>query len=204
VCSQLNARREEEWEFEFLKSRINTRENSTLMFSTVAVSVSLLFLSLIIGQENSINIGLLSLYFSAIETLSSNNLRYLVGVSSLIYQNWQSVKNLLFWTGLITIASGISYREITIFFTDREDYKRLKNIFSPPELSNISIIRSLLVRLFFFSSLIVWLCVYPSNPTLLNYYNQILISNFILRYHLVGLVIFLLVFLTIVEFLLRE
>ncbi|MEM2144307.1 MAG: hypothetical protein QW279_03030, partial [Candidatus Jordarchaeaceae archaeon] len=113
---------EEEWKFEFIKSRINTRENSTLMFSTVAVSLSLVFLSLIIGQENSTIIDLTSLCLNVSQQPNS----YGITALYLICQNWSAIRSILFVVGIIITLSGISYREVTIFLTDREDHNLLR------------------------------------------------------------------------------
>lgn len=161
--------REEDWRFEFLKSRINTRENSTLMFSTVTVSVSLIVLSLIIGQENLISTYLLSIYLSISQ---QSNLHPIILLSHLIYHNWQTVRTTLYIVGIITISSGILYREITIFLTDREDHRFLERCrishfryFRIPRPSaKATVPRSFLVRLFFFASLAMWLCNWIMPP----------------------------------------
>ena len=71
--------------FLYLVNRVHTRESSTLIFSTVAVSASLLLLGILIQMENPLNIipslyssslnlsMLITIYFSYKFFLNTNN-----------------------------------------------------------------------------------------------------------------------------------
>lgn len=170
--------------FEYLNNRIHTRETSTLMFTTVAVSASLLLLGILIGIENPFNM-LTSLYSILMDVTSPN---MSLSIMYLFYEFFQNLNSWLFWFGILIVSLGIIYREITIFFADKKDYKDLNSLLrmarptTPPPISTcIKIknflkgaelinfcktiktnpkeclnLRGIIVRIFFFSTLYAW------------------------------------------------
>jgi len=147
--------RTEERTFIYLNSRVHTRETSTLMFTTVAASASLLLLGILLGMENPIVTPIL---------LSSQALPINWQLFNLYilesYRAFLSSNNLLTLLGILTIILGIAYREVTIFFIDRDDNRFLRERIKREERErNIasSVLRSILVRSFFIVILTVWI-----------------------------------------------
>jgi hypothetical protein len=152
-------------EFEYVKDRVNTREGSTLAFSTVTVSVSVVFLAILISKEGSM-------------------------LSSLILGNTLVLESVLtpnFWPWLIgiTITSfGILYREVTIFGIDMNDYRILrKYVTIPPAPKRMVVLRGILVRAFFYLTFSSWIIYYS------DYWISYTGSAYILCLHIFTLVI---------------
>lgn len=139
--------------FEYLNSRVHTRESSTLMFSTVAVSASLILLGILIGLENPLNV--ISTLHPSLQTIPDA-----YGLMYILYKFYQNSYNWLVVVGILTTSFGIFYREITSFTIEKEDYNRLKDEYQVNTYENYHIIsgmtRGLIVRLFFFISLDAW------------------------------------------------
>lgn len=137
--------------FEYLNSRIHTRESSTLVFSTVTVSASLVLLGILIGLENPFVI-LPPIYSILLNVPDS------LGTMYLIYENFLNSNNWLFWVGVIPIIIGIFYREITIHYTDKKDYDALDDFDVSRYYSRTysGIVRGGIVQVFFFMALDAW------------------------------------------------
>jgi len=141
--------------FEYLNTRIHTRESSTLTFATVTFSASLLFLGLVVGMENPLSItsvlGLL--------TAPANLQPFVAGLLYDSYKIFQGLNILLTSVGLIILILGFIYREVTIRTIDYDDYKTLKTWFKV-DLDMLSkrskTVRALIVYGFFSTVLGAW------------------------------------------------
>jgi len=127
--------------YETLSSKLNTRENSTLVITTLTSSISF---------------TIFSIYIDNIENLESSYRGYFV------------------FLGFCLSFFGIIYREVTIITIDKKEYNKLKCIKQYIEQflfdknrpsccevkktsSGTIILRMIMMRMIFYSSLAIWI-----------------------------------------------
>lgn len=173
--------------FEVINARVHTREASTLTFTTVAVSASLLLLGILMGMENPFYITtLLSLQF-----IPAGSLLFW----GRIYELWifQNLNNLIFWIGLLVIFTGIIYREFTGCAIDDKDYANLEALGFEREKYRYrkqSIVRNSIVRFFFGITFVAWL-IYENFQMMMRLDPQSLICQWLLLLAILLIILYL-------------
>jgi len=135
-------------EFQYLNTRIHTREHSTLTIATVAASASLICFTLYVQQKTE----LLSLPFQSTINIQQQLVNFL-----LLIQNRCEMIYLIGILGFSLALLGVLYREVTVFTIDIKDYNALRNRINLGKLPGKDWwVRAIIFRVFMYLPLSLW------------------------------------------------